>query len=122
MLQSLVLWLSCLALWARASILSSEGQLLIFADPARRQQPESSSKTPISPEAARLIIASRLGIEGYHDLSSGSDADYAAINAYAGQSTFEDINDHRPVALVVLEEIAFTGTYDHVVISCNTQA
>ncbi|KAL1311615.1 hypothetical protein AAFC00_001726 [Neodothiora populina] len=65
-------------------------------------------ETSVSPETARLILASRLSLDQYHDLGSLSDESIDAINRFAASSNgdiFARSSDASSVALLLGQDV-----------------
>ena len=68
-----------------AEAASDTGHLVIFDS----VNAVNAAQRTISPEAARLIVASRLGLDQYHELGSASRDTIAAVNDFtAGNQLF----------------------------------
>lgn len=69
---------------------SSAGHVFIY-DPLA-QQPEHREAQSVSPEAARLILAQRLGVSRYHSIKHANSELINQINTYGGrpQQFFRD--------------------------------
>ena len=94
--------LSCLTQAAESS-----GSLYIHEAATSQSHPRSRT---ISPESARLIIASRLGLDRYHELSSGTKDTLDAINDFAGsQQLLVGASTQEPVALLWAQTHDATG-------------
>lgn len=101
---SLSVWLPALACLASAS--TDTGHLIIYE---RTTQNPPQART-ISPETARLIIASRLGVDRYHSLGKASADSLAAINDFAGsQQVFAGKTRRDPVALLLAQSDDLDG-------------
>ena len=83
---------------AVAAVEASSGFLYIYNDQASvsPKQPITSLKA----DGARLVIASRLGLDRYHSLQGQSESALQAIDRLSGQSSFLSSND-ASVAFIV---------------------
>ena len=99
MWSPVLVWLSALSCFIQA--VQGNGWLFLYDDTLQGDQ---RTHRTLSPNAARLIIASRLGVERYHDLGSGSEAEFAAVNEYAsGQKLFAQATQQQSVALLLAQ-------------------
>ncbi|KAF2221980.1 hypothetical protein BDZ85DRAFT_264696 [Elsinoe ampelina] len=98
---SLSLWLPALAAAAQVPT-DFNGRLYIYD----KSSPSLSNKhAPISHEAARLIIAQRLGVDRYHDGDSISPETMSALNSLGSSSgLFEEKDFRRPLAVLLSSE------------------
>ncbi|PNS20261.1 hypothetical protein CAC42_5711 [Sphaceloma murrayae] len=95
--SSLSFWLPALGAVAHAA--TNAGELYIFENDATVA---SRQHHTISPDAARLILASRLGVESYHDAGIILDDTLAVINDLGGsQDVFSDRDTRRRVAVML---------------------
>ena len=93
---SVSIWLPALACLAQAT--SDIGHLFVY-DPNHTPQ---ASPRRISPQTARLMIASRLGLDRFHTLGSISQDALEAINDFGPtQQPFTDLSSQAPVALIL---------------------
>lgn len=76
---------------AAAAVEASSGSLYIYNDQVSvgDKQPITSLKA----DAARLVIASRLGLDRYHSLQGQSESALQDIDRLSGQSSFLSSND-----------------------------
>lgn len=101
---SLSLWLPVLACLAQAA--KETGHLIIYE---RETQATPNART-ISPETARLIIASRMGVDHYHSLGKASTDELDAVNDFAAsQQVFSAGLSQSPVALLLARSEDLNG-------------
>lgn len=94
---SLSFWLSATVAVAQAA--SNNGELYVFEKDA--STPSRQHHT-ISHDAARLILASRLGVDRYHDAGVVEDETLFAINDLGGsKKLFEDGQSTSRVAVLL---------------------
>ncbi|KAF4555969.1 Hypothetical protein D9617_2g059350 [Elsinoe fawcettii] len=99
-LLSLSLWLPALAAAGQVAT-DFNGRLYIY----EKSSPSLSNKhTPIDHEAARLIIAQRLGVDRYHDTGAISTDTINALNDLGGESSLLQDELKRPVAVLLSSE------------------
>jgi len=106
---SLPLLVPALACLAQAE----SGKLYIYDSELSTAAASSSPKTTtISPDAARLIIASHLGLERYHDIGKADAATIQAINDLsADQRLFSSSPETPSVAFVLSHAVNDKGVY-----------
>jgi hypothetical protein len=82
---------------AVAAAKASLGNLYIYNDRVSGDKTVSSLK----PDAARLVIASRLGLDQYHSLHGQDEASLQAIDRLSGDSAFVSSQHAASVALIL---------------------
>lgn len=75
---------------AAAAVEASSGLLYIYND---RVSAGDKQPTTLKADAARLVIASRLGLDQYHSLQGQSESALQDIDRLSGQSSFLSSND-----------------------------
>lgn len=94
------IWIACVSLLTALVHSAPDGQLHIIHDNGPK---DHSSPMTITPEALRLILASNIGVDRYHDLDNVSPEDLAAVNTYADTPRLFDKSVRRPLALLHLQ-------------------
>lgn len=85
------------------------GDLYIFDSHVSSTAADSKTRT-VDPETARLIIASRLGLDQYHNLGHAGEDALAAINAFSAQEHLFASAADPSVALVLATGVYEKGT------------
>ena len=106
-LSSLPLLVPALACLAQAE----SGKLYIYQ--SQLQAVSSPDSAAISPDTARLIIASHLGLDQYHDVGSAAEDSIQAINDLASSQHLFTQSAERSVAFVVGQAVSQSATRHH---------
>lgn len=99
---SLPLLVPALACLAQAD----SGNLYIYDSDLQAASPAS---TTVSPETARLIIASRLGLDQFHDIGDASEKTIQAINQLSADQNLFTTSAEKSVALILGQAVNQKG-------------
>ena len=92
---------------------ADSGKLYIY----ETQRQQSAESTTISPDTARLVIASRLGLDQYHSLGNAAEDTIQAVNHLSSaQHLFTSSSSEAPVALVLAHSLNDKGMSS---LTCN---
>lgn len=99
------LWLPALASLVQAAT-SQVGHLYISEPNTSRRIPET---TTVTPETARLILASRLGLDRYHSLGSANEDTINAVNKFGAQQELFTSDAETPFAILLGQGVSQEG-------------